>query len=100
MTSANALCVDYRLVPVPAQAYPFAEGQVWADPDIEQAAKYMSVLLEDDAEARRLGQRAAMSIRQQLSYRKVGLRYLDRVTQVQAVRATARAVPHGGTTVD
>ncbi|MGE0800680.1 MAG: glycosyltransferase family 4 protein [Lautropia sp.] len=89
MTPDNALCVDYRLVAVPAGAYPFAEGQVWAEPDVEQAARYMTQLLADVAAARALGQRAGLAVRRQLSYRKVGLRYLDRIGEVMRTRADA-----------
>lgn len=61
MSGDDALLVDYRLVPVPTGAYPFSDGQLWAEPDIEHAAALMSRLANDQAGAAALG--AAASIR-------------------------------------
>jgi glycosyltransferase involved in cell wall biosynthesis len=39
--------VDYRLIPVQEGAYPFHEGQVWADADVDHAAWQMRRVLGD-----------------------------------------------------
>ena len=58
MNSGCACPVGYKLVPV-GDAYQFErEGQVWADPDIHQAAEYLR-RLADDAEYREKIMRAA-----------------------------------------
>jgi glycosyltransferase involved in cell wall biosynthesis len=66
------LLVDYTLVGVPDGAYPFAEGQVWAEPDTEQATNHMLRLLDDPGAGRALGRRAAR------------LRMLDRLAAIAA----------------
>ena len=43
--------VDYRLTPVQEGTYPFHEGQVWADADIDHAAWQMRRVVEDQPEA-------------------------------------------------
>jgi glycosyltransferase involved in cell wall biosynthesis len=51
VTPKTGYPVDYRLVPVEAGQYPFHEGQVWAEPDIDHAAWLMRRIFEDPAEA-------------------------------------------------
>lgn len=47
MNSDDSCLVDFRLVDVPAGAYPHAEGQHWAEPDLDSAAHWMRRLRED-----------------------------------------------------
>ena len=82
MTSDNSCLVDYELIPVDEGQYPFAEGQVWADPDSEQAADYMRTLLDDRDFGRKLGLLASQSIRKYFSYLALGLRYQSRLENV------------------
>jgi glycosyltransferase involved in cell wall biosynthesis len=83
-TPENALLVDFRLVPVLEGEYPHWENQVWADPDIEQAAAYMIRLVDKPEFGRALGRRASSEIRAQLSYRAVGNRYRERLEEISA----------------
>jgi glycosyltransferase involved in cell wall biosynthesis len=83
----NSCLVDYRLVPVKAGEYLFPEGQVWADPNIDEAAKYMRRLVDDRDYGRRLGKAAADFIRQQHSAKAVGARYLKRLEQIHSATA-------------
>jgi hypothetical protein len=41
VTPRTGYPVDYRLIPVQESEYPFAEGQVWADVDVDHAAWHM-----------------------------------------------------------
>ena len=47
MNNDDSCLVDFRLVDVPADAYPHAEGQHWAEPDLDSAAHWMRRLRED-----------------------------------------------------
>jgi glycosyltransferase involved in cell wall biosynthesis len=47
MTSANSCGVDYRLVPVDGDSWPYLPGQRWAEPDLDQAAVIMRRLYSD-----------------------------------------------------
>jgi glycosyltransferase involved in cell wall biosynthesis len=82
MTADTGLLVDQQLIPVAPGAYPFGEGQVWADPSVEHAAALIEQLLDDPSEARAIGARARQRIRTHFSYRAVGLRFLDRLERL------------------
>jgi glycosyltransferase involved in cell wall biosynthesis len=49
VTTETGYPVDYALVPVEKGQYPFYEGQVWAEPDINHAARLMRQVFEDRA---------------------------------------------------
>jgi glycosyltransferase involved in cell wall biosynthesis len=82
MTDKNSCLVCYNMRDVPHGAYPFAEGQMWADPDIAHAVDHMVKLVLDRDFVRDLGGRASREIRVNFSYRRTGLRYLKRITQI------------------
>jgi glycosyltransferase involved in cell wall biosynthesis len=74
MDSSNSCLVDYRLIEVQRGEYPFGDGQVWADPDVEQAASFMRRLVEHPSFAADLGRRAQAHVREALSATSVGSR--------------------------
>ena len=74
----NSLLVRYRTVEVPEGAYPFWRGQVWADPDLEEATSHMIRLIDDPSNGVEIGRRGSLTIRKAFSYRRVGLRYRER----------------------
>ena len=82
MNEENSCLVRYDLCNVPDEAYPFAEGQVWAEPDIAHAVDHMLKLVSDRDYARELGERASRDIRVNFSYRESGLRYLNRIREI------------------
>jgi glycosyltransferase involved in cell wall biosynthesis len=84
----NSCLVDYRLVPVKPNEYLFSEGQVWADPDLTQAAEYLRRLVGDTRYAMQLGRVASKFIREQHSCKKVGERCTARLRQIESGRAT------------
>ena len=77
MTPEVACLVGYNLIPVQPEAYPFWQGQVWADPDVEEAAHWMRKITDDAGWRRALGDRASRHVRQTLSHRAIGLRLAD-----------------------
>lgn len=86
MNLDNSLLVRYKLIPVKPGQYLHTDGQVWADPDIDQAQYYMLKLLDDPEYGRRLGQTASRYIRTFFSYRAVGLRYRARLDEILSQR--------------
>jgi glycosyltransferase involved in cell wall biosynthesis len=72
MTETNSCLVGYRLRAIDAaehryfagMATVYETGQLWAEPDIEQAAQWMRRLFENPAERRRIGATASDVIRQ------------------------------------
>ncbi len=82
MTKDNSLLVDHRLVPVGAGEYPFGEGQMWAEADVDHAVELLDAAIADPARAREIAARGRRDIRLGHGYRAVGLRVLDRVTEI------------------
>jgi glycosyltransferase involved in cell wall biosynthesis len=76
--------VDYELVPVEENQYPFGDGQVWANPDVNQAATFMRTLLDKTSDASRRRETGGFARDcQEFSTKVVGARYRKRL---QAIR--------------
>jgi glycosyltransferase involved in cell wall biosynthesis len=82
MTTENSCLVQHTMIPVPKGAYPFWEGQVWAEPDINDAVDKMIRLVSDPEYARNIGIEASRHVRVNFSYRATGLRYLQRIADL------------------
>ena len=63
MNGDNSYLVDHRLVPIGPGNDPYPGSGVWADPDVEHAARLMREVFSDREAARRRGERAAADIR-------------------------------------
>jgi glycosyltransferase involved in cell wall biosynthesis len=85
----SAELLDYTLVPVREDEYPFPQGQHWAEPNLDQAVKRMRHLLDAPQAGRDRGARAARFVRERIGYRPVGLAYRNRL---EAISAAANAV--------
>ena len=85
-TADTAALVGYQLVPVPDGAYLHAEDQLWAEPNLDQAAAQMIAFVDDPAAARALGRRGSRHVRVHFCYRASGLRYLDRLRAIAQER--------------
>ena len=72
MNADNSCVVDFEMVPVPMDAYPYWDGQEWADPDIGQAADYMKRLYVDQAYREQIARRGQEQIRSGHSSAVVG----------------------------
>jgi glycosyltransferase involved in cell wall biosynthesis len=81
-TAETALLVGGELVPVGQDEYPGAKGQVWAEPDIDEAAAAMRRIAGDRALAERLGRAGQARIGELYDPRVVGARYLDRFAAI------------------
>jgi glycosyltransferase involved in cell wall biosynthesis len=81
-TRETALLVDYELAPVGAEEYPGADGQVWAEPDIEAAAAAMRRIAADAALARQLGNAGRELIRRRYDPTAIGARYEERLRRI------------------
>lgn len=78
----NACLVDYELIDVGPDNYPFGNGQHWADADTDQAAAWMRKLVDEADYARDVGKRAAAYIREHHSYAAVGAAYRERLERL------------------
>jgi|GEM_PF-205095 len=62
MTPATSFPVDYVLTPVPARCEPYPEGALWADPDLDHAARLMRLVYTQPHEGTARGERARAEI--------------------------------------
>jgi glycosyltransferase involved in cell wall biosynthesis len=79
MNSDVACLVKYRLIPVRDNDYPFWRGQVWAEPDVDDAAEHMVQIMHSRQMAAELGGRASRHLRVHFSYRARGLSSASRI---------------------
>jgi glycosyltransferase involved in cell wall biosynthesis len=62
MTPANSYLVDYRLVPLTKDYGPYLRGNVWADPDVPQAAAFIRAVALDRTAAVEKGRLARVDM--------------------------------------
>lgn len=75
----NALLVDARLVAVGEGNYPHSESQVWADPDLDQAARHMRTVFANHEFAQALGRAGHGTISRRFDSVTTGKRYAERL---------------------
>jgi glycosyltransferase involved in cell wall biosynthesis len=81
-TVATALLVGYQLVPVGAGEYPGAEGQVWAEADLQHAASAMRRIAGEPSLARHLGRAGQERIERYYAPAMVGANYVNRLKTI------------------
>lgn len=86
MTPWNACPVDYRLVKLEVDYGPYPRGQWWAEPDVEDAARHMVRLVNEDGLGAAIGARAAAHMRQHYSPAAVGRIIAERLRVIAATR--------------
>jgi GT2 family glycosyltransferase/glycosyltransferase involved in cell wall biosynthesis len=87
--NGTACVVDCTMIPVEPGSYPFAVGQVWADPDIDQASWYMRKLVEDDAFRRRIAAAGQRKVSESFSPAAIGRRYRSRFRELGVLSTDA-----------
>jgi len=80
--SDNSCLVDYKLIEVKKDEYPLSKGQVWADPDVGQAANYMRRLVEDDFYRNTVAEAGRLYIRTNHNSETVGKNYQSRLVEL------------------
>jgi len=85
MDGTTAHLIDHVLVPVQPGEYPFAESQVWADADSDQAAVCMVRVLDDPDHGRELGRAARLAVRTRIGWRAAGMRYRDQIETLATI---------------
>jgi glycosyltransferase involved in cell wall biosynthesis len=89
MDDSNSALVQYRLVPVGEGEYPHPDGAMWADADVDDAARQMRRLADDRDFARRLGAKAAADVAAQLSPQAAAQRLIQRIDAIARGDAAA-----------
>lgn len=84
METGNAMLVGYRLVPVREGEYPHEPGDVWAEPNVEDAATFMRMLADNPIEAQHIGQRAAAFVGELLAQQRAACAIDTRLRELAA----------------
>ena len=79
----NSIPVPYQMVELRETHGPYEAGQIWAEPDLDAAAKAMRTLVEDPALRERLGKQAQVDIERWFSPNAVGNLYRQRLKWIQ-----------------
>ena len=86
MTDTNSCLVDYALVPVrPGEYIDYEPGWLWADPDVDDAARHMVRLVADPEYRQRLAARAAADMANRFNHRVVGQAIARRLADLAQV---------------
>ena len=78
----TALLVDYKLVQVQPGDYPFSWGEMWAEPNVQQACEYMRELVENSTFSQSLAKKGEELIRNSFSTKTMGDRYKKRLSNL------------------
>ncbi|WP_199679315.1 glycosyltransferase family 4 protein [Nitrosovibrio sp. Nv6] len=82
MNADVAFNVSYNLIPLLDGDYPYYQDQFWAEPNIDEASRYMAELIDDPQRGRDIGRKARLHMLMNFSYRQIGLRYRDRIENI------------------
>jgi glycosyltransferase involved in cell wall biosynthesis len=99
MNQQNSCLVGYRLRPVddseisynPGMDVVYEAGQLWAEPDIGQAARWMRWLYENPAERARIGSAASRTISTRYSSAAAGAAAATRLAEIASSRASRKS---------
>jgi glycosyltransferase involved in cell wall biosynthesis len=80
--SDNSCLVDYKLINVRKDEYPLSKGQVWADPNLGQAAIYMKRLVEDEVYRNTIAKAGRSYIKTNHNTEIVGKNYRSRLIEL------------------
>jgi glycosyltransferase involved in cell wall biosynthesis len=81
MNRENSMLVDYKLTTIEESGAIYKAGNRWAEPSVEQAAKYMRQVYEDREAAKALGARAKADAERLLSPQAAGERMKARLLE-------------------
>lgn len=84
MNKENSCIVDYTLIPVECGAYPFWEGQVWAEPNVGRAADYMRAVYEDEDYRKDVARKGQAYILQHHSFAEIGRHMKKRLNEIDS----------------
>jgi glycosyltransferase involved in cell wall biosynthesis len=81
LDSRTGFPVGYRLVPIRRNLGPYPKGELWADPDLEEAARLMRWVRENPAEAARIADEGRRQILTSWSLSAAGSRMVERLNR-------------------
>ena len=86
MDKAWSYLVPYRLTTLDEPVGPYPAGTVWADPDLDEAARLLREVYEDPEAARARGRRGREAVRARQSIEKAAAFLEERVPELEQLR--------------
>lgn len=86
MTTKNCIGVDYTLTALDRDYGPYEKGQVWASPNIEDAAQAMREVAQNSALAEEIGRNARRTIEEDFSPARIGTLMRKRLEVIRDMR--------------
>ena len=83
MTPANSYLVACRLVELERDYGPYQKGNLWAEPDLQQAAILMRCVMDNPEEARQKGQQAKQDMERLYGVQAVSNLIMSRLERIQ-----------------
>lgn len=93
MTDENSFLVDHTPIDVGPDAHPYPAQAQWADPDLDDAARMMRLVIDDPVEAHRRGLRAAADIGRSNAPEVAGAAMRHRLEAIRARLPRAAPAP-------
>lgn len=84
MNASNSLLVSYRLIPLEKDLGPYRKGELWADPDMDDAVEKMQMVASRADLRASLGSRALMDCQMNLSPAVIGSTIHNRLSRISA----------------
>lgn len=95
MTDDNSFLVPSVPIAIPPGSGPYSAGAMWADPDLEAAARLMRTVFADVPGAAERGHRAAEDLRTLHSPEVAGRAVAARLAEIRAAKNAPRVPPDG-----
>ncbi len=83
MTGENSFLVNYRLTELERDYGPYKKGNVWANPDLDQAAQWMREVFENRNEAAARGRQARTDVYRTLHPSVVGAHIREKLSALK-----------------
>lgn len=84
MNAQNSCLVSYDLITISEGQYIESDGQYWAEPNIIEAAECMRKIFSDESYRSSLGKSAALYMRENHSFKKMGESIQKRLEELEA----------------
>lgn len=91
MDDENSFLVGWSPGTLPETIGPYEKGCTWAEPDLDEAAALMRLVLDDPDRAAKIGERAARDIAELHNVEVAGARMREALAQARAAAAPDRA---------
>lgn len=92
MDPSNSLLVDHTLVRLTRDYLPYKAGSRWAEPSLDDAARLMRQVYENQDWARRLGEKGRLDLEQRMSPAAAGRRMAARLAEIRVARQSAAKI--------